>query len=289
MATTPTPTPEIEDGSGIDAFLTEIGGMEGNPPPAEPATEPAPAASPTQTPTPAAAPPAATPPAAAQPVAQPAPTQATAPQAQPPAAPQPPVQQPPPAAEPIEVVRQRSIDEIAKSITFTPQQKEALMLNDEGAAVLATLAAQNTVRAYENVMASVVQLLPSMVRHVMESHNANQRVWDQFFSQHKHLEPQRGKVYELATEYRKINPQTPVEQLMSEIAALAGVRLGLAPVPAEPTVQTQAPVSAQPPRPNGPPRPPVAPASVAAPPVTQPANELQAFLDELSAADRNME
>jgi hypothetical protein len=155
---------------------------------------------------------------------------------------------------------------MAASFTLSQEQTEAMMLAPEGAKVLQTLAAQSTVRAYENVMASVVTLLPDMIRNIVAAQTANNKLWGEFFTAHPHLEAKRTDIYGLAAQYRQANPQTPADQLMREIAALAAVRLGLAPVPAAVPVQqtAQQPMRQIPARPVAvPPRPPVAPAGVA--------------------------
>lgn len=259
-------TPTTNNESDLDlSDILELAGGEGEatgteepPAPAAPAASPAPVppAQGTPSPVPAAQPPAQTQAAVAQvPAAQP-----------PPAAPAGTVPQQPEPAQDINAVRQKAIDEMASSFALAPEQKEAMMLTDEGAKALQTLAAQSTLRAYENVMASVITLIPDMVRNIVASQQANERVWGDFFSANKHLEAHRGQVFEIAANYRKMNPQTPMDQLMKEIAALAVVRLGLAPSQAEVPVQTARPQPPPAPARAMPPRPPAAPAGVSAPP-----------------------
>lgn len=241
----------------------EGAGSEEPPAPAAPApVPPAPQPASQGSPSPAPA-------AVAQPAA---PTQVPAvppPAAQPntpPAAPAGQIPPQPPPAQDIQAVRQKALDEMAASFAIAPEHKEAMMLTDDGARALSTLAAQSTLRAYENVMASVLTLLPDMVRNIAASMQANERVWGDFFSANKHLEAHKDKVYGIAADYRKMNPQTPMDQLMKEIAALAVVRLGLAPVSAEVPVQTARPAPPPAPARAMPPRPPAAPAGVSAPP-----------------------
>lgn len=271
-----TDTVSVDESSHFQDILGDIGGeehVEGSIPPsaatspASPSAPPAvPPTTPPVTPSVTAAPPTV-------PVAVPA-APGAAPQAPPAALPSAPGQQVvvPPASAPgqqpsndaeMQAVRTKALDEMTSSFALSKEDKEALMLTDEGAVAMQRLAAQATLRAYENVMASVMQLLPGFVRNVHGSQSANERIWNDFFTTNPQLKAHEQQVYQIATDYRKMFPQTPPDQLMKEIAALCGVRLNLAPVPAEVKVQpTQ--VAPPAPRPAGPPRPPMAPAGVTA-------------------------
>ncbi len=189
---------------------------------------------------------------------------------------------PPAAPQDIQAVRAKAIDEIASSIVFTPEEREALMMTDDGARVMSRLAAQVTVRAYENAFSSVVTALGPLIDQYLSSREANTNIWNGFFSQYKHLEPQRQGVYDIARAYRAANPQHPAEQLMREIAALAEARFNLAPARVEPPVQPASVPMARPVA--APPRPPVAPAAVGGVPNGQP-NEYAQFIEELQAME----
>lgn len=256
---------DLDESANFQDILGDIGGEEAEPapaalptavtPPATPPPTPAAASVVPSSPAPPAVPPAAAVPAQAQPQAEiPSPGAQVAPTPAPPAGtPQPPAD--------IETVRQKALEEMTTSFALSKEDKEAMMLSDEGAIVMQRMAANVTLRTYENVMASIMQMLPGFIRNVTGSQTANEKLWNDFFSSNPHLKGHEAKVYDLATNYRQMNPRTPADQLMKEIAALAVVRLGLAPVPAEVPVQT-APPPAAPRPPAQPPRPPAAPAGV---------------------------
>ncbi len=217
--------------------------------------------------------------AAATPQTPPAQQQAQQPTQAQPAPQQQQQQQQEPAPVDLAALRQKTVDEIASTYTFTDDEKR--LLQEEPEKVLPRLAAQVTVQAYEAVSRTVMAHLPALVATINQATKQQNEVENKFFTAFPRLQkPEfRETLGRVGATFRQLNPNASVEDAIRHIGLQTALMLGvqdphlpegqMAPAAqtagATPAAQPQASATAQP-------HTPAAPGAVAAARAASPGN-----------------